>query len=140
MSQDTQATALLDLPVNEAVNVDGIQIRLQISDSGAVLSAELGIELTAESTQRCLELGFSNALEFDAGLAMNAARRHLLLTRWLPDVTAWSDAENALESLLNQVDVFHAVLQKSNVKKSEMPARGLSRQEEEKRLRARFLR
>ena len=99
---------LSDLPINQAVEVAGVVVCLQIHSGGAVLRAELGIQFATETTARYLKLGFSNAIEFDAGLALDPASQRLVLTRWLQGVSNWSQAAAALESLLNQVDVSSA--------------------------------
>lgn len=144
MLEDHSAIVLLDLPINKTVDIDGVQICLTVSGNSATLSAELPLELTVESTQRCLELGFSNALEFDAGLAIDPAQHRLVLTHWLSGASNWADAESALESLLNQVDVFRAALQIISSRTAKVAVgesiRGTSRQREEGRLRARLTR
>lgn len=99
---------LSDLPINQAVEVAGVVVCLQIYSDGAVLRAELGNQFSTEITVRYLKLGFSNSIEFDAGLALDPASQRLVLTRWLQGVSNWSQAAAALESLLNQVDVCSA--------------------------------
>lgn len=105
MVQPSYAMDLSDLPVDQSVDIDGTTVRLQIVAGGAVLSAELDAEFKLGAMTRYLQLGFSNALEFDAGLALDPATQRLLLTHWLAGVTHWSGAAIALESLLNQIDV-----------------------------------
>ena len=131
---------LAELPVDQWVDIDGMSVRLQLGADGAVLSAELPVALTAESTRRYLELGFSNALEFDAGLSLDTDGRRLLLTQWLAGITNWPDAENALELLLNQVAVCRTGYPSTVPAASTLTPRESVRQREERRLRAQLSR
>jgi hypothetical protein len=131
---------LSELPTSQWVDIDGMAVRLQLEVGGAVLSAELPAALTIESTMRHLELGFSNALEFNAGLAIDPEGRRLMLTQWLAGITNWPDAESALESLLNQVDVCRTVCPPSVSVGVKQASRESLRQREERRLRAQLSR
>lgn len=131
---------LAELPIDQWVDIDGTIVRLDLKADGAVLSAELPVAFTNEATTRYVELGFSNALEFDAGLALDPQGQRLLLTQWLGGVTNWSDAENALELLLNQVDVCRTGYPPSASVAVKVAPRESPRQREEKRLRAQLVR
>lgn len=101
-----------------------------------MLSAELAAESGPAAVKRYLELGFSNALEFEAGLALDTERHRLVLTHWLVGVFDWDDATAALELLLNQVDVCRAV-----TKDLRQPTpKGFSRRGMEQQLRSQFAR
>lgn len=132
MVQHSYAMDLSDLPVDQSVDIDGMTVHLKILAGGAVLSAELDAEFRLSSMTRYLQLGFSNALEFDAGLALDPGTQRLVLTHWLAGVTHWSGATAALESLLNQVDVCRAAGKEAPRPVIKEPAR----QRAEQRLRA----
>lgn len=127
---------LSDLPVNALVEIDGSMVCLRLMTGGALLSAELGAETGPASVKHYLELGFSNALKFDAGLALDPARQSLVLTHWLAGATSWASAATALELLLNQVDVCRA----AGKKNAQQAPIDLSRRNVEKLLRSRISR
>lgn len=105
MMQQFLLSNLDELPINQVVDIDGTAVQLHVGSGGAILSAELISEFTLISMTRYLHLGFSNALEFEAGLAFDSARKKFVLSHWLPGVANWASAAAALELLLNQVDV-----------------------------------
>jgi predicted secreted protein len=96
---------LLDaLPVNMPVSFMQAQVCLTMANDGATLSAEIDQEYSAQLQESLLELGFSWALEFDAGLATQTDQHHLVLLQWLPGVDGWVSAAAALGKLLDQLE------------------------------------
>jgi hypothetical protein len=136
MKQAIHSEDLSDLPIDAPIEIDGATVCLQLRNGGAVLSAELAAQSGPASIKRCLELGFSNALEFEAGLALDTERQRLVLTHWLAGVSDWDGAATALELLLNQVDVCRAV---SNEQRQQAP-KGFSRRSMEQQLRSQLAR
>lgn len=99
-------------PLNTLCEVCSERVYLNSSRTGAELGAILANaeQFTPAQLQPMLEQSYSNALMFDAGLAISANGRDLLLTQWLPGVTSWVAAGPALEQLLNQLEVCRAAL------------------------------
>ena len=89
MDQFAHNVDLSHLPVDASIEIDGSTVCLQVMDGGALLSAKLAAQSGPAAVKRYLELGFSNALEFEAGLALDSARQSLLLTHWLAGVSTW---------------------------------------------------
>lgn len=97
--------ALLEaLPVNVPVSFMQEQLCLTMATDGATLSADIALESSAQMMESALALGFSWALEFDAGLASDADGRRLFLLQWLPGVEGWVSATAALEKLIDQLE------------------------------------
>lgn len=132
MMQSSKPSMLDELPINQKVELDGIAVQLEVMPSGAILSAELNDHFKLVSVTHYLQLGFSSALEFDAGLAFDSERQRLVLSQWLPGVSNWFGAADALESLLNQVDVCRSAQKERLRSAMKEPAR----QRAEQRLRA----
>ena len=127
---------LSSFPVDTSIEIDGSTVCLQLMEGGALLVAELGTQSRPASVKSYLELGFSNALEFDAGLALDSVRQSMVLTHWLRDVSNWEGAAKALEMLLNQVDVCRA----AGIGKPRQALKESSRKNAERFLRARLAR
>lgn len=127
------ATFNLDeLRTDQAVDIDGTTVQLRVISGGAILSAELNDQFKLVSMTQYLQLGFANALEFEAGLAFDSARQKLVLSHWLPGISNWASAAAALELLLNQVDVCRSAQREPSRSVIKEPAR----QRAELRLRA----
>ena len=109
MQTDAMTHGLTQLPPDQPAEVDGMTVYLRRLPGGA----ELGVHLVPVDgdgvVDRSLEAAFQCALEYDGGLALSPDGQMLMLTAWLPGATAWVDAEAALERLLNQADLWHAV-------------------------------
>lgn len=110
MSDTRLQDVLNNLPLNQITEFDGARICLRLFPDGAVLQAEVGNVSTPYGLQTLLEQGFSSALLFDAGIAIDASSKALVLTQWLPNVQTWHAAEIALEQLLNQLDLCQSLL------------------------------
>ncbi|MET3133295.1 hypothetical protein AAKU55_003585 [Oxalobacteraceae bacterium GrIS 1.11] len=95
-------TQLLDTPVRMA----GESVYLRVRADGAELGAYLWHDATPQQLEDALKQGFSSALEFDAGLALDG--RGVVLSLWLPSARGWQDAADALENLLNQLARWRA--------------------------------
>jgi hypothetical protein len=77
---------------------------------GAALGVVLVETSTDDAVRAALRLAFSSAIEFAAGLAFSADGRCLLLSTWLPGVTAWPAARPALADLLDQCAAWRALM------------------------------
>lgn len=97
-------------PVNEPVIVDGETAYLRIGNGGAELGVHLINNYSAVQIEDAMKKGFQSALEFEAGLACSADGTILVLSRWLPDVGNWTAAVPFLESLLNQLSAWRAMM------------------------------
>jgi hypothetical protein len=96
---------LQSLPLDEPVEIDGESVYLRVEQSGAELGVHFLEPFTEEQLQGVLQHGFQNATEFDAGWALSLDGTTLLLTQWLPAVSSWTEVPEALEQLLNQVEL-----------------------------------
>jgi len=100
---------LQSLPLGEPVDIDGESVYLKPDGDGAELGVEFLEEASEEQIQDALQKGFQMAMEFDAGWALAPDGGKLLLAQWLPRVTDWTEAADALELLLNQVAMLRAM-------------------------------
>lgn len=123
------------LPIDEPVNIDGETVYLKLDGDGAELGVEFLEGASEEQIRSALQRGFQMAMEFDAGWAMPPGGGTLLLTQWLPGVTDWTEAADALELLLNQVAALRAA-ETETVNRVEA-VDGMSR--EERRIRSKLL-
>ena len=96
-------------PLDEPVSIDGESVYLKVDLDGAELGVHFLESVTDQQLQDVLQLGFQNAMEFDAGWALSSDGSTLLLTQWLPGVRDWTQASEALEQLLNQVEVLRTL-------------------------------
>ena len=96
-------------PLDEQVSIDGESVYLKVDLDGAELGVHFLESVTDQQLQDVLQLGFQNAMEFDAGWALSSDGSTLLLTQWLPGVRDWTQASEALEQLLNQVEVLRTL-------------------------------
>lgn len=92
------------------VEVDGETLYLKQHSTGAELVGTLLHAPTQEQLVRAMQQGFTNALEFDAGLGLASDGNSLTLMQWLPGVRSWSEAVFALENLLNQLASWRAAI------------------------------
>jgi hypothetical protein len=100
---------LQTFPLDEPVSIDGESVYLKVDLDGAELGVHFLESVTDQQLQDVLQLGFQNAMEFDAGWALSSDGSTLLLTQWLPGVRDWTQASEALEQLLNQVEVLRTL-------------------------------
>ena len=89
--------------LDEPVDIGGESVYLKRYADGAELGAYLIRDHSQEQLIRAMQQGFSNALEFDAGLALAPDGSSLMLTQWLPNVSGWLEAAKPLEDFLNQL-------------------------------------
>ena len=101
---DTEAW-LRGMPVGAPVTIDGVEVWLKPFPLGAELMAVLVDGFSEADLQNTLMQGFQAALEFDAGFGLSPDGRSLVLSQWLPDVGSWVEAADALERLLDQVEM-----------------------------------
>ena len=101
---------LQTLPLDEPIDVDGESVCLKLHALGAELSVCLFRNYTGVQLAEALRTGFQSALEFDAGLAVSMDDQALLLAQWLPAVSTWAEAAEALENILNQASMWRAAL------------------------------
>lgn len=101
---------LAALPVGVLVSHAGEQVILQPGVDGAGLGVVLLAGFSDEAMRGALRLAFSSAVVFDAGLAISADGRHLLLSTWIPGVATWPAAHDALARLLDQCAAWRAQL------------------------------
>lgn len=97
-------------PLGAPVEIAGESVYLHLHRQGAELGAHLLRRPDQTQIDEALRLGFWGALKFDAGMAMSADDEYLILNRWLPGVTGWSGARQALEDLLNELLQWRAML------------------------------
>jgi hypothetical protein len=97
------------LSLEQPVEVDGETVSLELHPDGAMLSLNLCAAATGAQLADALHTGFQSALEFDAGLALSEDGA-LVLSQWLPAASAWRDAAEALEGLLNQAAMWRAAM------------------------------
>lgn len=109
---------LQDLPLNQPVDINGQSVYLKVFDDGAELGAILIRSHTMADCIAALQMGFSSAIQYDAGLSESADGKALLLTRWLPHAKTWLDAQGPLDNLLSQVATWRAALAPSTPVKS----------------------
>lgn len=102
---DTDAW-LQTLPVGTPVAIDGVEIWLKTFPVGAELGAYLLHDFSEAELQDALRQGFRVAIEFDAGFGLSMDGRSLCLSQWLPGVGRWIEAAEALEKLLNQMEML----------------------------------
>lgn len=125
---------LQTFPLDEPVDIDGESVYLRVFQDGA----ELGVHFLEVPTERQLEdalqLGFQSALEFDAGWALSDDGSILLLTQWLPDVSGWTDVPQAVEQLLDQVELLRSLVTISNTRTEDSASR------DERRFRSKLMR
>ncbi|MTV41099.1 hypothetical protein [Duganella radicis] len=137
MQIDELERQLQGFPLEEPVSIDGESVYLRVGRDGAELGAVFLEEMNERQLQEALQLGFQSALEFDAGWALSDDGASLLLTQWLPDARDWTAAPEALERLLNQVELLRALAASAPAEDSrEHDAGG----REEQRMRSKLMR
>jgi len=125
MQSDERDPQPHDFPLNEAVAIDGESVYLRVHRDGAELGAHFLAPVSERELQEALQLGFQSALEFDAGWALSDDGDTLLLTQWLPGVQDWTEVPDALELLLNQVELLRTMVTLTGTR----PEHGASRDE-----------
>lgn len=103
-------------PLNEAIELDGEFVYLNVRGGGAELGAYITRSYTSAQLQDALKQGFQSAILFDAGLGEADDEDSLVLSQWLPNVSGWSDAIEPLEKLLNQLATWRVALNPSKPK------------------------
>lgn len=110
MTNNSLEQWLQELPLDEAVEIDGESVFLKVQQQGAELGVYLANAYTGRMLAEALRTGFQSALSFDAGLGVSGEGNHLTLSRWLPHAESWTDASEALEDLLNQAAMWRAAM------------------------------
>lgn len=98
------------LPLNRPVEFEGEMVSLNTRSGGAELTVRLMESKSSGQLQEVLQLGFSSALHFDAGLACGPDNRTVFLSKWLSNVYSWPEAADALERILDQTAAWRAWL------------------------------
>lgn len=110
-SEDGLQEWLQAQPLDTPVEISGESVYLKVEANGAELGAFLLHGHVQSQLREAMLQGFSSAIDFDAGLGQSADGNSLTLTQWLPGVSSWWQAADALESLLNQLSVWRAALE-----------------------------
>ncbi|PFH10300.1 hypothetical protein BCF11_2718 [Collimonas sp. PA-H2] len=108
MSDEQLQAWLAQLPLGQVLDIDGESIYLKLHGDGAELGALLLPAPTPLQVRNALQAGFSNARLYGAGLAYQRNENKLMLMQWLPGVSAWQDAADPLEQLLDQLAGWRA--------------------------------
>ena len=124
---DTSLDAWLDtLAIGESIEIGDDQVCLDVATGGATLSVQLISDVLPCQILEAMQEGFSQTLEFNAGLALNEDASCLQLSIWLPGVRQWSQARGALEDLLNQAHDWRESLRP---RKAVIPGKTMPREE-----------
>lgn len=110
LSEDEVRHWLEQQALNAPVQLGAESVRLNVTEQGAELLAILLPGYQSEQLQQALLLGFSGAIEFEAGLGLSEDGTSLTLAQWLPGVSGWPQASLPLEQLLNQLSAWRAQL------------------------------
>jgi hypothetical protein len=102
-------------PLDVPVEIDGESVYLNVRNGGAELGVVLTQSYTRTQLHDALRQGFNSATQFEASLGRTPDGNHLVLNQWLPGVTRWTDASQALEALLNQMSMWRAALAPTKV-------------------------
>ncbi|WP_034300950.1 hypothetical protein [Herbaspirillum sp. RV1423] len=108
MAADHIEQWLENLPLDEPVDIDGETAILKLKPNGAELGIFLAPMYTDVMLVDALRSSFQVALDFNAGLSTEG--EDLMLTQWLPYVGSWTEAAEALESILNQAGMLRAAM------------------------------
>ena len=111
MSDANLTERLMALPINHAVAINDTDVYLQVTEKGAALKAVINTTVLPSVLAALIDLGFTNALLFEAGIAIDQTQNQLILVQWLDGVRNWTEAEDALELMLNQVDACRSMTQ-----------------------------
>jgi hypothetical protein len=122
------------LPLDETTEIDGESVYLRVDAAGAELGVHFMDDFSDEQLRWALDQGFENALDFDAGWALSLDGRTLLLTRWVPGASGWNTVPEALEQLLNQVELLRSQETITNFKSASSPGT------DEQRIRSKLMR
>lgn len=114
---------LQSFPLDQPVRIEDESVYLKVDRDGAELGIHFLESVSDQQLQEALQLGFQNALEFDAGWAISDDGSILLLTQWLPGVSSWMEATEALEQLLNQVELLRTLESITSAKAEHSPNR-----------------
>lgn len=99
---------LAGLPLDCTVEIDDERVYLNRYADGTELGIYL-FELSAPSQlAELLQNGFPSALQFEAGVALNADGGALTLTQWLPNTQSWLDVSAPLEKILAQAAAWRS--------------------------------
>ncbi|MES2743001.1 MAG: hypothetical protein V4754_18920 [Pseudomonadota bacterium] len=97
-------------PVDTILNLYEEQVFLNLARDGAELGLVLLPQCGADQLAEVMGLGFSSALQFEAGLSCSADGKQVSLTRYLPGVLNWVAAGAALQALLEQAAAWRIML------------------------------
>lgn len=101
---------LREQPLDSEVEIAGETVYLNIHPRGAELGAFLFRSFSQQQLHDSLRQGFSSAMEFPAGLGITRDGESLTLSQWLPEVSNWSEAASALETLLDQLAAWRMAI------------------------------
>jgi hypothetical protein len=114
-TEDDLSQWLRSQPLDVPVEIDGESVYLKVRNDGAELGVVLIQSYTRAQLHEALRQGFNSATQFEASLGRTPDGNHLVLNQWLPNVSGWTDAGPALESLLNQLSMWRAALAPTKV-------------------------
>lgn len=97
-------------PLDEPVKIDDESVYLNMRSGGAELGAFLFRTYTQDQLRHALKCAFRSALHYEAGLGKSSDGTALVLTQWVPGASGWTDAAEALEDLLNALELFRETL------------------------------
>jgi hypothetical protein len=97
-------------PLGQPIAIGDEYVYLRVGDGGAELGAYLLRDYAQAQLEDALRHGFYNAAWFDAGVGCSADGRTLVLHQWLPRVSGWQQADEALDNLLKQLNMWRAEL------------------------------
>ncbi len=113
-------------PVDTILDLYEEQVFLNLARDGAELGLVLMPQGGADQLAEVMGLGFSSALQFEAGLSCSADGKQVLLTRWLPGVRNWIAAGAALQALLEQGAAWRHMLNQQGPSAAKPAAPGQS--------------
>jgi hypothetical protein len=102
-------------PVDTILDLYEEKVFLNLAQGGAELGLVLMPLEGGNQLDAVMGLGFSSALQFDAGLSCSADGKQVLLTRWLPGVSNWLAAGAALHAMLEQCTSWRHLLETSKL-------------------------
>ena len=97
-------------PLHTPLRIGTDSVWLRPGRGGAELAVQLYAAPTPHQLRAALQQGFSSAMQYPAGLALDTEGPALLLSRWLPQVETWQAAAAPLEQLLDQLSAWRAAL------------------------------
>lgn len=118
---------LQEQPLDEPVDIDGESVYLRVHPDGAELGAYLIHAYSPAQLKHALSSAFQSVRQFDAGLGRSTDGNSLVLNQWLPEVSTWTGAAEALEQMLNQVALWRALLAPNDLEMDKTASRNEQR-------------